>query len=115
MGNGAAATPSYNFASYTTTGLYAAAGPLIGFSINGANELTLTGSAFYPADNGLNLGGSSTHWNAAYLTALYLTSANYAITCSSAVTLASDTTRKITVSTSDPSGGASGDVWLKYV
>jgi len=28
--------------------------------------------------------------------------------------LASDKTRKITISESDPSGGSDGDIWIKY-
>ena len=31
------------------------------------------------------------------------------------LTLATDQKRKITISTSDPSGGSDGDIWIKYV
>ncbi|MDD4876038.1 MAG: hypothetical protein PHQ86_02750 [Dehalococcoidales bacterium] len=72
MGNGAAATPSYNFASYTTTGLYGAAGPILCFTVSGTARLLMSTSNLYPdSDTGMSLGGTGNAYSASYIHTMY--------------------------------------------
>lgn len=59
LGNGAAATPSLNFASDVTTGLYRSGSQTIGFAANGTTAATLSGTTFNMLGN-IQAGASGT-------------------------------------------------------
>ena len=61
-GDGTAALPAIAFESDLTKGIYSAGSNLLGFSIAGAGELILSGSALYPlTSDGLALGIATTN------------------------------------------------------
>lgn len=68
LGNGTAAAPSLTFNSDTDTGIYRAAANQMGFSVNGAVEMTLDATNLLPgANDGNALGSATVSWADLYL------------------------------------------------
>jgi len=76
------------------------------FASNGILKRTSAGSYGIVTD-------SSSNWNTAYGWGNHASASYITLTSSSSASSANGM-KKITTSTSDPSGGADGDVWLKY-
>ena len=76
------------------------------FASNGILKRTSAGSYGIVTD-------SSSNWNTAYGWGNHASASYITLTSSSSASSANGM-KKITTSTSDPSGGADGDIWLKY-